>query len=60
MREAMAEIPKISVRNLQRKVSVNVVELENFAAKALKLCLRLPRKKKTDLETLREVSVLKD
>ena len=58
MREAMAEIPKISVRNLQRKVSVNVVELENFAAKALKLCLRLPRKKRTDLETLREVSVL--
>ena len=54
----MAEIPKISVRNLQRKVSVNVVELENFAAKALKLCLRLPRKKRTDLETLREVSVL--
>ena len=50
--------PKIAVRNLQRKVRVNVVDLENFAQKAATQCLRLPRQKKTDLEALPEVSVL--
>ncbi len=50
--------PKIAVRNLQRKVPMNVVDLENFAVKAVKLCLRLPRKEKTHLSELREISVL--
>jgi len=58
MREAMAGIPKISVRNLQRKVPVDVVDLEMFARKAAELCLRLPRRKKSDLAQLREISVL--
>ena len=53
-----AGVPKITVRNLQRKVAVDVVDLEKFARKALELCLRLPRKKKTDLAQLREISVL--
>jgi probable rRNA maturation factor len=58
MREAMAGIPKISVRNLQRKVPVNVVDLEKFGRKATELCLRVPRKKQTDLAQLREIWVL--
>ena len=58
MREAIAPIPEITVRNLQRKVPVDVVDLEMFARKAVELCLRLPRRKKTDLAQLREISVL--
>ncbi len=58
MREAIAPIPEITVRNLQRKVPVDVVDLEMFARKAAELCLRLPRRKKTDLAQLREISVL--
>jgi probable rRNA maturation factor len=51
-------VPKISVRNLQRKVPVNVVDLEKFAAKAVKPCLRSRKNTDTDLAQLREVSVL--
>ena len=50
-------IPKISVRNLQRKVAVDVVDLESFAAKALKLCLQLSRKSAA-LGGLPEIAVL--
>jgi probable rRNA maturation factor len=53
-----AAIPKINVRNLQRKVPVNIIDLKKFGQKALELCLRLPRRKKTDLVQLREVSIL--
>jgi probable rRNA maturation factor len=52
-----APVPKISVRNLQRKVSVDVADLEKFGRKALELCLRVPRKKKTDLMQLPRISV---
>jgi len=58
MREAIAPIPEITVRNLQRKMPVDVVDLEMFARKAAELCLRLPRRKKTGLAQLREISVL--
>ena len=58
MREAIVPIPEITVRNLQRKMPVDVVDLEMFARKAAELCLRLPRRKKTDLAQLREISVL--
>lgn len=51
-------VPEITVRNLQRKVPVDVVDLEMFARKAAELCLRLPRRKKSDLAQLREISVL--
>ena len=49
--------PDISVRNLQRKVSVDVAELQNFAAKALRCCLQLHKQKDTDLRRLSEVFV---
>jgi probable rRNA maturation factor len=49
---------RVSVRNLQRKVRVNVVDLEKFAREALELCLRVSRKKKTGLMRLPEISVL--
>ena len=50
--------PQISVRNLQHKIRVNIVDLEGFARKAVKLCLALPREKQTELEQLPEVSIL--
>ena len=50
--------PTIEVRNLQRKVRVNVVDLERFAEDAVLRCLRLPKQSITDLERLAEVSVL--
>ena len=50
-------VPQISVRNLQRKVSVNVGELETFAANAVKRCLRLQKRKRTELRKLNAVAV---
>ena len=49
--------PRISVRNLQRKISVNVGELENFAATALQRCLQSRKGKRSDLRKLREIFV---
>jgi len=46
------------VHNLQRKVPVNIIDLKKFGQKALELCIHLPRRKKTDLVQLREVSIL--
>ena len=57
-RRVQPAVPKITVRNLQRKVPVKVADLQRFAQKAAKLCLRLPRKSKTDLSELREISML--
>src|SRR5262249_9104963 len=53
-----ANTPQITVRNLQRKIRVDVGNLEKFAQKALKLCLRLPHKKDNELQHLPEASVL--
>jgi probable rRNA maturation factor len=50
-------VPQISVRNLQRKLSVNVAELETFAANAVKRCLRLQKCKRTDLRKLHAIFV---
>ena len=50
-------VPKVSVRNLQRKISVNVAGLQKFAVKALQNCLQLQKKKQTDLRRLGEISV---
>jgi probable rRNA maturation factor len=50
-------VKRVSVRNLQRKISVNVTELQNFAAKAMRCCLRLHTRKPTDLSKLHEVFV---
>ncbi len=47
----------ISVRNLQRKIGVNVGELETFAEVAVQRCLQLRKAKRSDLRKLREVFV---
>jgi probable rRNA maturation factor len=52
------QLPSIQVRNLQRAVPVRPAMLEEFAARALKLCFDLPRTTQTDLMKLREVFVL--
>ena len=49
--------PRISVRNLQRKITVNLAELEKFAAVAAQHCLQLRKAERTDLCKLREVFV---
>lgn len=51
-------LPQITVRNLQRTLPVNVVDLEKFAAKAVLYCLRSRRGKPTDLTKLDEVFIL--
>jgi probable rRNA maturation factor len=56
--KARDPVPKITVRNLQRKAPIHAIDLEKFARKALERCLRLPRKKPTDLSEQREISVL--
>jgi probable rRNA maturation factor len=49
--------PKISLRNLQRKISVNVAELQKFAVKAVRCCAQLRKRRPTDLTKLREIFV---
>jgi probable rRNA maturation factor len=50
-------VPEISVRNLQRKISVNIAELERFAGNAVKRCLQLQKRKRTELRKLNAVAV---
>ena len=50
--------PQVVVRNLQRAVSIDVAVLQNFAAKALRLCLQLRKNKQTDLTKQHEISIL--
>jgi probable rRNA maturation factor len=47
----------VSLRNLQRKIRVDVAGLQNFTTKALRKALELNKKKKTDLRKLHEVFV---
>jgi probable rRNA maturation factor len=49
--------PDISVRNRQRKIPVDVADLEMFAGRALRRCLQLHKQKDTDLRKLHEVFV---
>jgi probable rRNA maturation factor len=49
---------EITVRNLQRSMPVDLAGLEKFAVKALSECLKLRRRKASELTKLREVSVL--
>jgi probable rRNA maturation factor len=49
--------PQISVRNLQRKISLNAADLEKFAAKALRCCLERHKRTETELTRLRNVFV---
>src|SRR5262245_12796893 len=53
----MGKRSAVSVRNLQRKTSVDTAELETFADDALKRCLRLQKRKRTDLRKLHEIFV---
>jgi probable rRNA maturation factor len=48
---------QVSVRNLQRKTSVDIAELQKFSGDALKRCLRLQRGERTQLRKLNAVSV---
>jgi len=50
-------VPKISVRNLQRKISVNVAELERFSKYAVQHSLQLHKRRRTDLRKLSEIFV---
>jgi probable rRNA maturation factor len=49
--------PNIFVRNLQRKIRVNVAPLQEFAVKAAQKSLQLRNEKETDLKRLHEVFV---
>ncbi|SRR6266481_7966705 len=48
---------QISVRNLQRKIPVNAASLQQFAAKAMRCCLQLETRKRTELTKLPELFV---
>jgi len=50
-------VPEIIVHNLQRKISVNVAELEKFAGNAVQNSLQLHQRQRTDLRKLRKVLV---
>jgi probable rRNA maturation factor len=50
-------VSEITVRNLQRKISVNVAELEMFARNAFRRCLQLQKRKRTDLRKVKAIAV---
>jgi probable rRNA maturation factor len=50
-------VPEIMVRNLQRKIPVNVAELEKFAGDAVQNSLRLHQRQRTDLRRLNEIFI---
>lgn len=50
-------VPEVTVHNLQRKISVNVAELEKLAGNAVQYSLQLQKGKQTDLRKSHEVSV---
>ena len=50
-------VPEIIVHNLQRKISVNVAELEKFAGNAVQHSLQLQRRQRTDLRKLSEIFI---
>jgi probable rRNA maturation factor len=52
-----AASPRIQVRNLQRKIPVNLAELQQFASKILRVCWQVRKEKPTDLIELRDIFV---
>ena len=50
-------VPEITVRNRQRKISINITELEKFAENALARCLQLKKGKRTNLRKLNAISI---
>jgi len=53
-----AKPPEFDIRNLQRRIQVNIGGLRKFGQEAAGLCLGLPAKRRTELQTLTQVSVL--
>ena len=49
--------PEISVRSVQRKIWLDVAELETFARNALSRCLQLQKRKRTDLRKVKDIAV---
>ena len=56
-RVSKINVPEITVRNLQRKISVKVAELEEFAGNAMQHSLQLHPRKRTDLRKLNEIFI---
>ena len=50
--------PTITVHNRQRTIRVRLKALQEFAVRALRECLKIPRKKRSGLANLAELSVL--
>jgi probable rRNA maturation factor len=50
-------VPEISVRNLQRIVPVKIGDLEKFAKRAVYCCIKIRRKKRTELMQLGDIFV---
>jgi probable rRNA maturation factor len=50
--------PEINVRNVQRKVQIDLTALQGFAEQALQLCLQIPPNGVLRLNQLREIFVL--
>ena len=50
-------VPKVIVRNVQRKVPVEIAALQEFAGKVVRLCWQLQQGKQTDLRKLAEIFV---
>src|SRR3954451_21305997 len=53
----MGRWPCVTVRNLQRKIPVNVTELEKFAGNAVQHSLQLHQRQQTDLRKLSAISI---
>jgi probable rRNA maturation factor len=51
------KVPEVTVRNSQRKISLNVAELEKFAGDAVQRSLQLQMRRRTDLRKLREIFI---
>ena len=49
--------PEITVDNLQRKISINVAQLEKFAGNAVQHSLQLHPRERTDFRKLREIFI---
>jgi len=49
--------PCVTVHNLQRKISVNVAQLEKFAGNAVQHSLQLHPRERTDLRKLSEIFI---
>ncbi|HZS16969.1 MAG TPA: rRNA maturation RNase YbeY [Candidatus Udaeobacter sp.] len=48
---------EIFLRNFQRKIRINVAELQTFATKALRCCLQLRKRQGTNLRKLNEIFI---